>query len=194
MKPVKTILICIAVTAAVLVSGCAKPPVEEMNQAAEAVARAEKDINAVTHAPNSVTRARDSLARMYSEAESKRYDAARSFAAEAISAANRAIEEGRAGAERVREEANLLVSELRPLIAETEQGLDAAKAAGLPLDFDTLNNEYNGAVEKAGQAQSSLNAGRYQDCIEQGRAARSDLNGINRQLASTASVVGSGKK
>ena len=187
------ICVCAGLILAVFFVSCAKPPTEEMNKAIEAVTRAENDNDAVTYAGNSLDRARDALKRMQSEASSKRYDAAKSFANEAITAAERAISEGRAGATRARDDASAIVSMLPPLIAETEQGINAARTAGLPLDFDVVNSDFNTACGKADQAQAALNNSRYQEAIDQGRAARSDLNGINQQL-STATMAVSRKK
>jgi hypothetical protein len=182
MKRIHTIF-CVALVLAMLGMGCAKPPTEEMNNAAEAVTRAENDKDAVTYAFNSITRAKDALEHMKTEADSKRYDAAKSYAAEAIAAAERAITDGRAGAERARSEASSLVAQLRPLIAETEQGITAARAAGLPLDFESVDTDFNTARRNADQAQTALSATRYEESMERGRAARLGLNSINQQLA-----------
>jgi hypothetical protein len=136
-----------------------------------------------------VNRAKDALAKMNSEAASKRYDAAKSYAAEAIAAAERAITEGRTGAERARNDAAALVAQLPPLLAETEQGMNAAKAAGLPLEFDSLDREYATARSNAGDAQFSLSNSRYQDAINQGQNARAGLNSINQQLSNAVMAV-----
>ena len=186
MKPKQTILIFAVLVIAVFVLGCARPPVDEMNQAVEAVTRAENDINAVTYAANSVARARDALARMHAEADAKRYDSARNFAAEALAAAVRAIDEGRTGANRARDNAAALISELRPLITETDQGINAARAAGLPLDYDSLGRDFDAARQNADQAQAALTAGRFDESIDQSRTARASLNGINQQLSGAA--------
>jgi hypothetical protein len=189
MKPTLSIF-CAALILAIFATGCAKPPTEEMNNAIEAVTRAENDVDAVTYAGASITRAKDALTRMKTEADSKRYDAAKSYAAEAIAAAERAISEGRAGAERARSEAVALVSQLRPLIADTEQGIKAAESARLALDFDALERELDDAVYNTNEAQSAINGGRYGNALERGRTARITLNSINQQLSiATLSVT-----
>ena len=193
MKLKQITLVCAVLVLVMFTLGCAKPPTEEMNKATEAVTLAENDIDAVTYAGNSITRAREALTRMQTEAASKRYDAAKSSAAEAISAAERAITEGRNAAARARQEASTLVSELKPLIEETQQGVNAAKAAELPLDFDTIDRDFDSACLKAEQAQAALSGGRYQDALEQGRTARAELTGINQQISSMA-IASSRKK
>jgi PBP1b-binding outer membrane lipoprotein LpoB len=182
-------IFCAALVLAMLATGCSKPPTEEMNNAVEAVTRAENDIDAVTYAGNSIARAREALANMRTEADSKRYDAAKSYAAEAIAAAERAISEGKAGAERARSEAVALVSQLRPLITETEQGLHAAEAAKLALDFDALERELDNAIYNTDEAQAAIRNSRYANALERGRTARIGLNNINQQLSNATLSV-----
>jgi len=189
MKLIQKTLICAMLVVAALVMGCAKPPTEEMNNATEAVTRAENDNDALTYALNTVNRARDALARMNAEASSKKYDAAKSYAAEAIAAAERAISEGRSGAERAKNEAFLLVSELPPLIAETEQGITAAHDAKLDLDFNMVNDDFNTACDNADMAQTALSNSDYFEAVNRGQTARAELNAINQQLSSAAIAV-----
>jgi hypothetical protein len=179
--------LCIALVLAMLAMGCAKPPTAEMNNATEAVTRAENDSNAVTYAGGSIARAKDALARMNSEAAAKRYDSARSYAAEAIAAAERAINDGRTGAERARNEAANFIADLKPLLAETEQGINAARAARLPLDFKSIDTEFDTARSNIAQAEAAYAGSRYAETIDRGRAARLGLNSINQQL-STATL------
>ena len=180
------ILFCAAIVLTLAVTGCARPPAEEMNNAYEMVTRAENDFDAVTYGGPSLARARDALARMQAAADSKRYDSAKSYAAEAVASAVRAIDEGRAGVIRARDDASALVSELRPLVTETEQAISAAKAAGLALNFDDIDEEFETACLNYDLAQASLSAGYFQESLELGRSARAGFNGINRQLSDAA--------
>lgn len=186
MKLIQTTFICAVIVFVMLVPGCAKPPTEEMNKAVEAVTWAENDIDAVTYAGNSIARAKDALAKMHAEAASKRYEAAKTHAADAVAAAERAISEGRAAAARARQEASALISGLEPFIEETRQGMDAAQASGLPLDFDAIDRDFDNACLKAEQARIAFFGSHFQDAIEHGRTARAGLAGINQQLSSVA--------
>ena len=123
---------------------------------------------------------------MHSEAAAKRYDSARSFAAEAIAAAERAISEGRTGAARAHDEAFALVSELRPLAEETRQGIDAAHSAGLPLDFNSVERDYIAAYSNSEQAHEAYSDNQYQEALRLGRAARSEFIDINQQISLVA--------
>jgi len=183
----------LAFAVALLATGCARPPTDEMNEAIEAVTRAENDGDAVLYAQATLARARDALRRMHQEADSRRFDAARAYAADAIATAERAVAEGRIGAERARNEAHALISSLPPLIAETEQGMDAARGAGLDLDFDSLGSALNGAREDANLAVDSYAEGMYGDALARGRNARNGLIDINQRIAGAAVAVPTGK-
>ncbi|MDR2479638.1 MAG: hypothetical protein LBD48_10045 [Treponema sp.] len=189
MKTIHAGFVCITVLICLVMGGCAKPPTEEMNKAVEAVTRAENDADAVMYAGNTLARALDALKRMQSEADSKRYDAAKTYAAEAVTAAEKAIADGRAGAARAREEAAALVAGLRPAIAETEQGISAARSAGLPLDFVNMGQELDGVRRSTDQAEVALAGDQYQDALEKGRNARAGLNDIDQQLSSAVMAV-----
>lgn len=189
MKTISIGFVCAALALGLVLGGCAKPPTEEMNNAVEAVTRAENDADAATYAGNTLARARDALNRMQAEADSKRYDAAKTYASEAISAAERAIADGRAGAQRARAEAASLVESLGPLIAETDQGIKAAQAAGLPLDFAALGREFDAARNSSDQAEIALAGGQYRDAMEKGRNAQAGLNSINQELSGAVMAV-----
>ena len=187
MKLIK--LICAVLALALLASACAKPPQAEMDNAIEAVTRAENDANAVQFAGNTLARARDALNRMQAEADSKRYDAARTLANEAIAAAEKAISDGRDGATRARDEAAALLSSLRSEIEQTGQGIQSAQSAGLKLDFNSLNSDFDTARQSADQAEVAHSGNRHQDALERGRNARSILSGINQKLTNAVITV-----
>jgi uncharacterized phage infection (PIP) family protein YhgE len=126
---------------------------------------------------------------MNAEAESKRYDAAKTYAAEAIAAADKALADGQAGAARAREEAAALIAGLAPVITETEQGLQSAKKADLDLNFDGLDKDFRTARENAAQAETALSENQYRDALEKGREAKAGLSDINQQLSGAATAV-----
>jgi hypothetical protein len=187
MKLIKAFTMVI--TLSLLVAACAKPPQAEMDNAIDAVTRAENDADAVLYGGNSLIRARDALKRMQAEANSKRYDAAKICAAEAVAAADRAVADGRAGAIRAREEAASLVSGLRPAIAETEQGIKAAKTLGLDMDFASLDRDFDAVHLNADQAEIALSGNNYRDALDKGSKARTGLSDINQRLSEATMPV-----
>jgi hypothetical protein len=167
----------------VLVLGCAKPPLAEMENARNAVFRAENDANAVQYARGTLSRAQDALKRMQSEADAKRYDAAKTNAAEAVAAAERAISEGRDAASRVREESASLLTGLKQEIDETGMAVASARYAQLALDYNDFDNRIRNDYTTADMAQADQNAGRYQDALDKSRAVRADLFDINQRIS-----------
>ena len=173
--------------------GCAKPPLAEMESAREAVFRAENDSEAVLYGGSSLARARDALRRMQVEADSKRYDAAKTHAAEAIAAAEKAITDGKAGASRIRDEAAAMLSGLKPAIEETERNLNGARYSGLTLDYNELNKELNDARDTTDRAEIDQAMGRYQEALDKGKTARAAISDINEKLTSTVTSAFSKK-
>ena len=163
-------------------AACATPPTEEMNKASDAVIRAENDADAVIYAPNILIRARDALTRMQSEVNAKRYDTAKSYAAEAISNAERAIAEGKAGAARARDEATNLVNGLQTPLAETASALDTAQQNDIELDYDTLSDDLDLANKTYNDAQQSLESNDYPDVIAKCSAVKPILADINNSI------------
>jgi hypothetical protein len=126
---------------------------------------------------------------MREEAGAKRYESAKNYAAEAITLAERAIDEGFTASLRARQDALAAVSEVRPKVFETGQRIDNAKAASLPLDYDSIDRDFNTAQRTFDQAQSAVSDGRYQEAIFLSSNVRSALNGINQKLGTSAMAV-----
>ena len=187
-------ILAIALALTALASGCAKPPTEEMENAEAALARAENDPDAVAYGNASIIRAREALARMRSEAAAKRYDSAKTYAQDVVNAAERAIADGRTGAQRARDEASIALNGVRSSLGETQKNIDAAKeVTGIQLDFDGIDGDYASARNQADQAQTALNAADYRGSLERSQSARSLLGDINTRI-SQASIATSQKK
>ncbi|MCL2380615.1 MAG: DUF4398 domain-containing protein [Treponema sp.] len=173
-----------------VMTACARPPVEEMNMAHDAVIRAENDVNAVNYAGNTLIRARDILTRMQSEADARRFDEARNFAAEAIRLAELAIAEGRSGAAWARDDAVNLLDSLGAQLAETTNALNAAGQAGvLNVDFDALSRDLYSARLNYDNARQNLAVSNYGDAIANGQGARFLLGHINGRLNEAAQLA-----
>jgi hypothetical protein len=168
---------------------CAKPPTEEMDQAVSAVTRAENDPDAAAYAENTLLRARDALASMRTEAEAKRYDTAKTYAAQAVSAAEKAVADGRAAAARAREEAAALLALLPEAIAETDRMIRAAAGKKIPFDFDALLEELEHARRTAGQAEVAAAGGKPREALEKGGLVRTTLSDIRMKLSEGVMVV-----
>jgi hypothetical protein len=181
---------CVVVFPVLFWAGCAKPPLAEMDAAESAVIRAENDSDAAAFAGSSLARAREALDRMREEADSKRYDAAKNYAAEAVAAANKAISDGRAASARTREEAAALLATVKDSLEETGQAIDNAKGVeNIDLDFNSVDNDFDTARRTTDQAELSLEGNRYQDSMEKSRTARGILGDISSKIAGAAVTV-----
>jgi len=188
MKKIGIILLIMLVAG--LMSACSTPPKEEMEKAHDAVIRAENDADAVNFASNTIIRAREALARMEEEAGAKRYEAAKTYAAEAVTLAERAIAEGKTGLSRARNEAENLLNSLVIPLAETSNSLDAAwRTENLRLNFAALEADMVAANKTYGDARQSLGNDRYREAISQGQTVRSLLAGINSALTEGVQAV-----
>jgi vacuolar-type H+-ATPase subunit D/Vma8 len=177
----KLVFIVCLISAVIL--GCAKPPLAEMESARAAVFRAQADANAAAFAADSLARAQDALRRMNTEADNKRYDAARTNANEAIQAAEKAIADGKLKAGMAKEEAASLVAGLRPEIEETSRNVNGARYSQLNLDFRALDGQLKNAHDAADMAEADQIDGKYRDAIDRARGVRADLADINQKVS-----------
>ena len=184
----KFIYIITALATLALVFSCAKPPLAEMENAREAVFRAENDEDAVIYGGSTLARARDSIRRMQIEADEKRYDSAKTYAAEAVAAADRAIAEGKAGAARARDEAAALLAGLVPALEDAERNINGAQYSNLDMDYDALRRDLNNANDTLDGAQTDQAQGRYNDAVEKGMDVRSTVGSINLRISDAATA------
>jgi hypothetical protein len=164
---------------------CAQPPEAEMQSAREAVFRAENDADAVQYGFSSLARARSALNSMQLEADAKRYDAAKTHAAEAIAAAERAIADGRSGAFRVRDDSASALSGLKFEIDETAKNVNGARNSGLALDYNALNKSIADAYTTLDQAEVDHAMGRYHDSVNKAMHIRATLSDIKSAVANS---------
>jgi hypothetical protein len=179
-------LIYIFSIALVLFMGCAKPPTEEMQRARDAVFKAENDANAVQYAPGTLARAKDAIKRMEMEADSKNYEAAKNLAAEAIAAAEKAINDGKSNSQKAGAEADSLITGLRTEIDETTKNVASARYSQIPLDYNSMDKAIVDAHNTTDQAEVDQTMGRTQDAMDKARTVRANLTDINQKIANAA--------
>ncbi|MDR2343151.1 MAG: DUF4398 domain-containing protein [Spirochaetaceae bacterium] len=174
------------VAGAALLAACAKPPVEEMNNAIAEVSRAENNPDVVNYAANALARAREALTQMQAEADAKRYDNAKRLAADAQSLAEKAISDSRTAALRIREEADSAVNAMRNAISETEQTLNnARRSRPAGVDINKLDRDFTDARGTAEQAAIAQAESRYREAIDKSQSVRSALSAITSSLSRT---------
>jgi hypothetical protein len=127
---------------------------------------------------------------MQEAADSKRYDEAKTLASEAVAAAQKAIADGKTGAERAKTEVEDLVAGVKAAALETEEALRNAKTVkNIKLDFSALDRDFAEARRTLDQAEISLAGSNYQEASEKGRSARAALSDITNRIAGAATAV-----
>jgi len=186
----KVISIYIIIAVSLCLFGCATPPVEEMENARNAVSKAANDENAVRYASGTLARARDALKDMEDAAQSKRYDDAKKYAEEAIAAADKAIVDGRSAADRAVNitvaDSDFQASVLKEEIDKTSSDVANAQYRQLALDYASLFNTIENAYSTLDQAQVDNAAGRHQDAMDKAGIIRSALYNVNQAVANAA--------
>jgi hypothetical protein len=120
---------------------------------------------------------------MQDEADSKRYEAAKAHALDAISAAEKAIADGRAGAQRAGGQTDALITTLRAEIEETSRNVNGARYSNMALDYAALDKVISDAHNTTDQAEVDLAAGRFDQAQDRARLVRSDLAEVNSKVA-----------
>jgi hypothetical protein len=170
-----------------LFASCAKPPTDEMEQAEAAVTRAENDPDARQHAQNSITRARDSLNNMHSEAEQKHYEQAKQLASDTIALAERAISDGKAAAARVRDEADNAIRAMENLLTETQATIENARNSNrAALNFSEIDSDFATANSVANQAREANGTSNYSRAIDLSNSVRTTLSNITAKIGQAA--------
>jgi flagellin-like hook-associated protein FlgL len=176
---------------AVLVLGaCAKPPTAEIEAATAAVAKAEADSDAVLYAGPSVSRAKDSLARMQAAVAAKQYDDAKTLAQETIQAAEKAITDGAVAKNRARDESTALLLAVKTALAETDAALTAAaKVRGINLDVAGTDREIQAAGKVVDAMGTDVSSGKYSEALTKGQSVRSTLGTIQQRISTAVQAV-----
>jgi hypothetical protein len=172
-----------------LMTACAKPPAEEMEAARTAVTRAENDPDVAVYAVSALARAREALSNMEAEAQAKRYDTARSYASEAQSGAEKAINDARAAATRSKDDSANALSALRNAVEETDSAIAQGKKNRLPLNWNQIDKDYTDAQTVAGEAEAAAAANRYREVVERANTARTALSTITSQISGASLAV-----
>jgi len=175
----------------VLVLGaCTKPPTAEIEAATAALAKAEADSDAVQYAAPSVTRAKDSLARMQAAVAAKQYDSARTLAQETIQASEKAIADGASAKTRARDESTALLLTVKTALAETGAALSAAaKVRGIKLDVAATDREIQAASKVVDAMGADVSSGNYNTAITKGQSGRASLGTIQQRISGAVQAV-----
>jgi hypothetical protein len=169
--------------ALVLFASCAKPPKAEMDAAEAAVARAEANPDVVAYASDELQKAKKALDDMHGEAAAKRYDKAKSLAAEASSDAAAAIAAAPAGKERAKAKASELIASVRQSLPKAEKLLaSAAKVKKASFDFAAKSADLQGAKTAIADAEVLFGKEDYAGSIDKASAAQKVIADLQSEI------------
>jgi hypothetical protein len=177
----------------IALAACSKPPSAEMKAAEAAVARAGQSADVVSYSPEDLQRSKTALDQMHAAATARHYDQAKTFAAEATSAANAAIASAQSNKDRAKARAIELIDAVKQALPQTQKTLAAAlkiKKANINRSAKTASIEES----KAGlaDAEKALGQGDYLNAITKASAAQKILADLSSELS--AAVQGATRK
>ncbi|GHV72948.1 hypothetical protein AGMMS49940_02500 [Spirochaetia bacterium] len=159
------------------------------NRADVYLTRAENDPDAVAYGSPSIIRARDAMANMRSEAAADHYESAKTYAQEVIAATEKAIADGKTGAQRARVEATNLLNSARTMLEETQKNIETARSRNIRMDFTAINGDFNNARTQVDQAQTALTNADFRGSIEKSQSARAILGSIDNRITQANRIV-----
>jgi hypothetical protein len=170
---------CVALIVAASVVGCAKPPQAEIDSAKQALSTASASQDVKTYAPESLASAREAASAMEAEltvqeekfALTRKYDKAKQLAADAKTAADRAVSDAASAKERARNEASQLIASVRQALTDVRGMLDSMpKGKGTAADIAAIRADVDGAESQLMQADSTFASGDFLDAKAQAEA------------------------
>ena len=190
MKKTGVVGILYFVFGIIWLGGCAQPPSVEMDAATAAVAQAGANDDVRVYAADSLTKARNLLSRMSSEAAAKEYDSARALAQEATAAAEQAMRDGTAAKDQAREDAAAAVSAAKLLLSEAERALASARELkAMDLDVDGVGREIQKVAETVAAAESDMSRADFSATLSNAQDARQLIASILRRISDAAQAA-----
>ncbi|MEW5794969.1 MAG: hypothetical protein AB1772_01285 [Candidatus Zixiibacteriota bacterium] len=196
---VSSILVALAV--ALLVTGCAKAPQEELKASEDAMANAQL-AEAQDYAPASYQQAMDSLnaAKVEIQNQDSKFALFRGYgrAKELLAAAQRlsdqAVTDAQAAKEQVRLEDSTLIAQIDGLFVTAKDALaKAPKGKGTKADLELIASDLAAVEQAHAAALADYNAGKYLAAKPKFEAAVSQLNRIISDIEA-AKAKASGKR
>lgn len=163
----------------VLMIGCAKPPQAAIDGAKAALDSA-KAAEAAEYADDSLRSAQDAVAALEQELKAQEekfalfrsYKKAEELAASAKAAGDKASADAEAGKEAAKQAATEAIAALNTALTEAKEMLDKApRGKGTQADLEMMKADLSGAETAAGEAQSLLDRGKYNDASAKAGAA-----------------------
>ena len=166
----------------VLVSGCARPPQQEMD-AANATIQSAVGAGAETYAADELKAAQDLIAQMNSQVEKKDYNAAKETAIKAQEKALEAKSAAEANKAKAKEEVTTASNEIKQGLEKTKGILTEAETAGVPaVDLNPIKEQLTAVETSAGELDGMVSGEKYKEAIEKTTQMKEQLTQIEQGI------------
>ena len=183
------------VVAAVLLTGCQKPPDAEM-QAATASLEAAKSGEAEKYAQSELATASATLDQARTEIEAQKakwmpnYDKAKEMIAQAKTQADAAKEAAIKGKETAKNEATQAIADAKAMVANAEAGLKTApKGKGTKADLEMMNKDIEGYKQSITDAEGLMTSEDYMGARDKAKAAMDGAKGVQDQIVAAGGKI-----
>jgi hypothetical protein len=178
------LMLAVAALSVLAIVSCAKPPLAEMDAATAAFAKAEADADTRAYAPDSLAKARDTISRMKSEADAKRYDAAKGLAKEATEASEKAIKDGASAKLKAKDDAAAAIQAAKTALADARNAFTGAKAVRrIKLDSKAVDLVLQDAAKDITAAEGDASKADYRAALTKAQGARTKLADILQKIS-----------
>lgn len=183
------------VVAAVLLTGCQKPPDTEM-QGTQQSMDAAKAAEAEKYAQAELGTATATMEQAHTEMEAQKakwmpnYDKAKELLATAKTQADQAKEAAIAGKEKAKNDASTAISDAQMMVDGAEAGLKTApKGKGTKADLEAFQKDIEGYKQEIADAKQMLASEDYLGAIGKANAAKDGAKSVQEQIVSAGGKI-----
>ena len=183
------------VVAAVLLTGCQKPPDAEMQDAQQAIDKA-KTGEAEKYAQNELAAATATMDQARTEIEAQKakwmpnYDKAKELLNTAKTQADAAAEAAVSGKETAKNEATQAIADAKAMVDGAEAGLKSApRGKGSKADLDMMQNDINGYRQSIADAENLMSSEDYMGARDKAKAAMDGAKGVQDSIVAAGGKI-----
>jgi len=183
------------VAAAVLLTGCQKPPDAEMQSAQQAIDKA-KTGEAEKYAQSELAAATATMDQARTEMEAQKakwmpnYDKTKELLNTAKSQADAAAEAAVSGKERAKSEATQAIADAKAMVDSAEAGLKTApKGKGTKADLEMMQKDIDGYKQSITDAEGLVNSEDYMGARDKAKAAMDGAKNVADQIVAAGGKV-----
>jgi len=183
------------VAAAVLLTGCQKPPDSEMQSAQQSIDKA-KQGEAEKYAQSELATATASMDQARTEIEAQKakwmpnYDKAKELLNTAKQQGDAAAEAAVAGKEKAKNEAQQAIADAKAMVDNTEAALKTApKGKGTKADLEMMQKDIDGYKQSITDAEGLMSSEDYMGARDKAKAAMDGAKNVQDQIVAAGGKV-----